>query len=446
MKFHNIFWRCLKVTLVVTSILSVDLFAEEGKVLASYLNLQSLDRFPDEPEKNFHLSTVEPGLISDLYLAFYGFAVTPFNGGEFKPKANETFKITPLYTKDPKKMLEQVKEFKKRMGKSCNILVSVGGWGFNDPQDPEKIGMITHTKFSEMVSKVEFRKEFIDSCLQLLQEEGFDGVDLDWEYPGDLSRGGKEEDLENFITLLKEMRQAFMKRSSKLIISVTLPAAVPAGLPKEFQDEPKLFYQWIAKVSKQVDRIQLMAYDYHGPFDRPKLTGVNAPLYRDFSPNSTLYIDYSLNQYLSGGTPKEKILLGMPLFGHGFMGVSGLTTLDNTPGKPFEQGNYPAAFTQAPGLLAYFEVEELIDKGWQTHFDIITSTMRCFNVEKQSWISYDNAKTIAQKAEFAKKRDLAGAFFWSIDMDQFRKEPRFPVTREAANTLRSTPEKQDESR
>lgn len=55
--------------------------------------------------------------------------------------------------------------------------ISVGGWSFSDPGS-------TQTAWSNMASTSSNRASFISQLLQFVQTYGFDGVDLDWEYPG----------------------------------------------------------------------------------------------------------------------------------------------------------------------------------------------------------------------------------------------------------------------
>lgn len=56
--------------------------------------------------------------------------------------------------------------------------ISVGGWSFSDPGS-------TETAWTTMVSSSSNRAAFIKNILQFMQTYGFDGVDLDWEYPGE---------------------------------------------------------------------------------------------------------------------------------------------------------------------------------------------------------------------------------------------------------------------
>ena len=52
-----------------------------------------------------------------------------------------------------------------------------------------------------------------------MQQYKFQGIDLDWEYPGDPSRGGKRDDIVNYVLLVKEMHAAF---NGQYGISLTL--------------------------------------------------------------------------------------------------------------------------------------------------------------------------------------------------------------------------------
>jgi chitinase len=96
------------------------------------------------------------------------------------------------------------------------IWIAVGGFGMGDPEAP------THTTWSDMVSTEANRAAFIESTRDYMDEYGFTGVDLDWEYPGEPKRGGRKlADTCNFSLLLKEMRAAY---GDKYGISLTLPS------------------------------------------------------------------------------------------------------------------------------------------------------------------------------------------------------------------------------
>ena len=74
------------------------------------------------------------------------------------------------------------------------VLLALGGW--NDSEGD---------KYSKMVNSPKHRKNFISTAVEFLVNNNFDGLDLDWEYPG--KRGGAKEDKENFILLIQELHQ-----------------------------------------------------------------------------------------------------------------------------------------------------------------------------------------------------------------------------------------------
>lgn len=82
--------------------------------------------------------------------------------------------------------------------------ISVGGWSFTDPGP-------TRSAFSDMSSSAGNRKKFIDGLISFMEHYGFDGVDLDWEYPQADDRGGVTADKDNYVSLVKELRAAFGK-------------------------------------------------------------------------------------------------------------------------------------------------------------------------------------------------------------------------------------------
>ena len=65
------------------------------------------------------------------------------------------------------------------------------------------------------------RKHYADSAVKFIQKHNFDGLDLDWEYPG--KRGGVAEDKENFIALIKDLNAVFAPK--KLLLTAAIGAA-----------------------------------------------------------------------------------------------------------------------------------------------------------------------------------------------------------------------------
>lgn len=406
-------------------------------IVSAYYENSSQYRPPSGNRKVFAPSMIDAELLTDIYYAFAYFGFINKSIDPNNPRLTGDYSIQPTDANDIKMLYPQIQAL-KQTSKGLKIWISIGGWNFNDPKDPQGAGQYTYRLFSQMVSQPSSRKQFIDSAIDYAHKYGFDGIDFDWEYPGDQLRGGTLDDFGNFVQFLKECSEAFHNATPSILVSYTAPPFVPFGLPRSYIEDPNSYYKWISQCAQHLDRINLMGYDYHGPFDDPKLTGANSPLNRDTNPSSTHYIARSVEFYLSNGVPASKIVLGLPVFGHSYAGVNGLTTESNGPGKVFSSAGAPGPSTRAPGTLAYYEIADMMAQR-QLLFgaDAVTSTAYGYNITGGSWVSFDTPDTMALKVALAKNKQLGGVMFWTIDMDEYEWQPRYPNIRSASSLLKS---------
>lgn len=89
-----------------------------------------------------------------------------------------------------------------------------------------------------MVASPESRKKFIDWNLNFIDTYQTDGVDLDWEYPGKQAAGCNEfndNDADNFLLLLKELRQALDEKYpdnyKEISMAVHVQPFIKSGVP-----------------------------------------------------------------------------------------------------------------------------------------------------------------------------------------------------------------------
>lgn len=120
--------------------------------------------------------------------------------------------------------------------------------------------LIILQRFLQMAEAEYSRQNFVEHLLRFLVYYGFDGVDIDWEYP--TQRGGLPVDKENFVKLLKQLKERLASRKKQVAIAV--------GASNKVIDEG---YD-VKGISAIVDYVLLMAYDYH----RPDVTSHVAPL------------------------------------------------------------------------------------------------------------------------------------------------------------------------
>jgi GH18 family chitinase len=102
----------------------------------------------------------------------------------------------------------------KQRNSALQVWLSIGGWSFNDPP--------TSHVFSDLVASAENTRAFLADALAVMEVYGFDGIDMDWEYPVAAERGGNPADKENYVTFMKAARAAF---GSKYGISFTAPSS-----------------------------------------------------------------------------------------------------------------------------------------------------------------------------------------------------------------------------
>lgn len=406
--------------------------ADEAKpVVAGYYENWSQYRPPSGGRAQFWPNLIDTSVLTDLNFAFGMFGFVTKSIDPTNPHLTGDYTVQPVEWNDQSVLYPQCQALKQGAPNGLSTFLSIGGWTFNLPSDPN-IGAYTYKLFSQMVASTANRQQFINSAIDYAHQFGFDGIDIDWEYPGDLTRGGAPEDFDNFVEFLKECYTAFKAANPPLLLSYAAAAIVPTGVPQEYHDDPAKYFQWLAQCSQYLDRINVMAYDYHGAFDNPKLTGVNAPLNQDTNPASFLYIAETLNNYITGGVPASKIVLGMPTYGHTFAGVAGLTSTDNGPGKPFITAGPAGPSTGEPGLLAYFEIGDMTAlKQLTLASDAPTSTAYGYNLTTQEWVSCDTPQTITLKAQEALSRGLKGCMVWAVDMDEYQWQPKYPNIRAA---------------
>lgn len=407
--------------------------SEKKGIVAAYLQNKSKEWQPVGNRPHFASEMIDTELLTDLYCAF---ASIGYLSKEVSPQPRLTgdYSIQPSLSDDISRLYPELVAVKKRAANGMNLFLSLGGWDFNDPGASE--GKATFHLFSAMISQKESRKQFIDSAISYAHLHGFDGIDIDWEYPGDLSRGGREEDFVNFPLFLEECFTSFHSASPPILLSYAAAVLPPAGVPRKFIDKPEEYYKWLSSCSRYLDRITAMAYDYHTPQEGGGITGVNAPLNKDTKAESGLTIAATLNNYIVNGVPKEKIVLGIPLYGHSYKGVK-LTAEDNSAGKNYLSPGDPGPSIRSKGVLGFYEIADMIaNKQLVFGVDGTTNTAYGYNIPAGIWVSFDTAETVKLKAEKALEMGLGGIIFWSIEMDEYHWKPSFPLIRSGSEVFK----------
>ena len=248
----------------------------------------------------------------------------------------------------------------KQKNPALKVLLSVGGWGSGG--------------FSEMASTAARRESFAHACKKMLDDFGADGVDIDWEYPGSSAAGisSSTRDKANYTEMMKAIRTAI--GTGKLL---TLASSCDAG----FID--------FKGILPYVDFVNIMAYDMASAPQH------NAPIYRERngkkSPVAGWYTcDEAVSAHLRAGIPADKLVLGMPFYGHG----------NDTYGS----------------FVYYCDIKG--PKGTDTEkWDDVGQVPYYANTSGTLTLGFDNVRSIEAKCQYILDKELRGGMYWEFCYD-----------------------------
>ncbi|EPQ57531.1 glycoside hydrolase [Gloeophyllum trabeum ATCC 11539] len=262
----------------------------------------------------------------------------------------------------------------KKAHRHLKLILSIGGWTYSP-------------KIHPVVVSPELRRRFVETSVRLVEDYGLDGLDVDYEYPGNA------EQARGYVELLKELRHGLDEHQRKKGISYRflLTIASPCG-PDNYK---KLLMN---EMDRYLDFWNLMAYDYSGSWDQ--IANHQANVFG--GPIST---SEAVKYYVSQGVPRHKLVIGLPLYGRSFMNTNG-------PGHPFsgigpgtwEQGVYDYRALPLPGAHMFRDERALAS--WS------------YDYSKKEMVSFDSEEVGKWKAEWIRREGLGGAMYWELSGDK----------------------------
>ena len=247
------------------------------------------------------------------------------------------------------------------------LIVSVGGWGADF--------------FSDAALTDASRCRFAMSAVDLIQRYGLDGIDLDWEYPGQPGPGigFRAEDKENFTLLLKAVREELDRLGESRRRSYSLSIASAGGRYFEHTQMDRLHVY--------LDWINVMSYDLAGGWSA---AGHHTPLYRSaLAPPAAVSTESMVQQHLAAGIPPRKIVIGVAFYGRGWRGVI-----------PQNDGRYQT-FDQYESDYPFWKISRdyLAAPGYERRWDSAAHAPYLWSAEYGRFISYDDPQSLAEKAK-----------------------------------------------
>jgi chitinase len=319
---------------------------------------------------------IQPGQIDPHKLTRINFAFAHIAGGRMAlGSANDELSLAHVT------ML-------RRQNPGLTVLISVGGW-------------LGSADFSDVALTAQSRAVFIQSAMEFLRQHDLDGVDVDWEYPGDAGAGNKfrAEDKQNFTLLLKELRERMTQESKAMHRRLYLTIAAGAS-------EDYLAHTEMGKVQQYVDAINLMAYDYYVA-GSDATTGNHAPLLTDPADPKKVSANASVKAFEAAGVPAGKIILGVPFYGRMWEHVP------DARGGLFQQGKLPANGNPPYTLIK----ETMLGHGFMRYWDEASQAPYLYSKEQQEFVSYEDPESLGAKCHYVSSHGLGGVSFWNYFND-----------------------------
>jgi chitinase len=285
----------------------------------------------------------------------------------------------------------------KQARPDLKILPSIGGWTLSDP-------------FYFMGDQVK-RDRFVASVKEFLKTwKFFDGVDIDWEFPGGQGANphlGSPQDGATYVQLMKDLRAMLDQLSLETGKKYELTSAISAGKDKI----DKVDYN---TAQNSMDHIFLMSYDFYGAFSLTSLghqTALYAPTWK---PDTAYTTNNGVQALLAQGVKPGKIVVGAAMYGRGWTGVNGYQ--NNNPFTGTATG--PVKGTWENGIVDYRQIaNEYMSGDWVYSYDAAAEAPYVFKPSTGDLITFDDARSVQAKGKYVLDKQLGGLFSWEIDAD-----------------------------
>ncbi len=280
--------------------------------------------------------------------------------------------------------------------KGVRVVLSVQGYG-----DSSK-------NFSNAASTPENRAIFIKNIVDVVEKYHFDGIDLDWEYPGWFTPTKKDDEADEFNALCKELNEALKAKNPAYLLT----AAIPGGAEGFKRYDLK-------ECSKHLDFIHIMTYDLEASSKVYHHTALYANLGKATATNAAVH--ESVELFKLKGVPQEKIVIGIAFYGKY---TKPSTSVNGGLGSDSANGKYS---TLTYNVIKNYYLNRVGD-GVTEYWDSDCCAPYLYDATNNYFITYENVKSIKEKAKYVKNNGLAGVMIWELGEDSDDEELITAVT------------------
>lgn len=349
----------------------------------------------------------------------------------------------------------------KKQYPHVKTLISIGGWAASGG-------------FYEMSDNQQRREVFANSCIDFIRKYGFDGIDIDFEYPTSAEgavhplddqlwwQSRKDVIYSNYLELMKTLRQKVdeAKKADGKDYLLTIAASGSSWTLSGMD---------LSQYCPYLDYLNIMSYDLHGAWNG--FVGPQSALYASTNDpetsmmdQPTLNIDWAVKYYSGYMNPRD-INIGIPFYSRGWTEVSGgnnglwghapelnhtfkytyngqeytdtrkigkgaggIDGMWNDPAPEPDAGANPIwhimNLLKNPGTVTwdYLEGTPLAGQhtnvnGYSTHFDNETKSAYVWNNNTKTFFTYETEASIKERLDYVADRGIGGVMFWELSGD-----------------------------
>jgi chitinase len=299
----------------------------------------------------------------------------------------------------------------KALYPSLKVVISLGGWTLSK-------------YFSDAALTEASRQKFVSSCIDLfikgnLPDPGwggmggpgaaagiFDGIDLDWEWPGSEGNAGniiRPEDKQNFTKLVDEFRKqldAYGETTGKHYLLTSFLPAARAKIDVGFE---------VGKIFDSLDLGNVQGYDLHGAWEPRTNHQSNLYTSKDDPASPSFSVDDTVRAYLEREAPANKLVIGAPFYSRGWTGVA-----DVNRGL-YQLSSGPAPGVWESGVNDYKVTKALLGNGFTRYWD--GKAFAAWLFDGTTFWTFDDPIVMKHKAHYVLKNGLGGIMFWELSGD-----------------------------
>lgn len=282
------------------------------------------------------------------------------------------------------KFIEEIMQIRKT---GTRVVLCIGGYGSSCKQ------------FSDAASTAAGRTKFAQSILEAVQQYHFDGVDIDWEYPGYETGRDVTVDRPNFTAMMAQIANTLKNVNPDYLVTSAVPGG-PWGVDR---------YD-VSNLYDILDYIHLMTYDFHSSTKAAHHTA----LYSSSNTASGCSVADTIQVYKDRGADVDKLVVGVAFYGRVYT-LSGTGNTEKGVGSTnvIQSGNH---ITYTNIINKYYN-DPVVKARMIYYYDTKSCAPTIYDPATNTVISFDDPNSIDAKCKYIWNYDLAGLMYWENGED-----------------------------